>query len=231
MKKNKSFLIFTIVLFMAFPAIAKECLSMHVIDLPPATFKNKSGELTGIHVDFIEALEIDEIIDIVAQFKLAAKLAKKAGFDGVEVHGANGYIIDQFLRDGSNQRQDSYGGSIDNRMRFLNEVLDAVCDIWPVHRVGVRLSPENSFNSMHDSAPQVNFEHIVSQLNDRKLAYLHVIEGDMMDKSSVLDYRALRSKYNGTYMANNGYGLQSAKDAIHHESVDLVAFGTLFGKP
>jgi N-ethylmaleimide reductase len=113
-------------------------------------------------------------------------------------------------------------------MRFLNEVLDAVCEVWPAQRVGLRLTPENSFNSMSDSDPQVHFEYIISQLNHRELAYIHVLEGDMMSKSSVLDYHALRTNYNGTYMANNGYSLHSAEDAINSESVDLVAFGTPF---
>lgn len=109
--------------------------------------------------DFVtpRALETSEIPKIVAQFKRAAELAKQAGFDGVEVHGANGYVIDQFLRDGSNHRTDMYGGSVQNRMRLLNEVLDAVCTVWPSQRVGVRLTPENRFNSMSDSSPQRHF--------------------------------------------------------------------------
>ena len=206
-------------------------LPSNAVPVAPSAIKPEGHAVTySGYQDFVmpRALEIDEIVDIVAQFKHAAKLAKKSGFDGVEVHGANGYIIDQFLRDGSNKRQDSYGGNIENRMRFLNEVLDAVCEVWPVQRVGVRLNPENSFNSMSDSAPQANFNYIVSQLSVRKLAYIHVLEGDMMSKSSVVDYGALRAKYSGTYMANNGYNLHSAKDAINSENVDLVAFGTPF---
>ena len=111
------------------------------------------------------ALETNEIPRVVEQFKRAARMAKLAGFDGVEVHGANGYLIDQFLRDSSNRRSDAYGGSVENRMRFLNDVLDAACEEWPTQRVGLRLTPENSFNSMSDSDPQAHFEYFATQLS------------------------------------------------------------------
>ncbi len=113
-------------------------------------------------------------------------MAKRAGFDGVEVHGANGYIIDQFLRDGTNRRTDAYGGTMQNRMRLLNEILDAVCKVWPARRVGVRLTPENTFNSMSDSDAQAHFGYFVEQLSARVLAHVHVLEGDMMTKASAL---------------------------------------------
>lgn len=184
---------------------------------------------TGKH-DFVtpRALEIAEIPTLVAQFKHAAEMAKHAGFDGVEVHGANGYVIDQFLRDGSNRRTDAYGGSVQNRMRLLNEILDAVCAVWPAQRVGVRLTPENRFNSMSDSDPQTHFSYFVEQLNPRGLAYVHILEGDMMTKNSELDYRALRSKFSGSYIANNGYDLARARTAVGSGAADLVAFGTPF---
>lgn len=180
--------------------------------------------------DFItpRALEANEIPDLVEQFKKGAEFAKSAGFDGVEIHGANGYIIDQFLRDGSNHRTDEYGGSVKNRMRLLNEILDAVTAVWSSQRIGVRLTPENSFNSMSDSDPQKHFEYIVEQLSSRDLAYVHVLEGDMMAKKSVVDYRILRAKFSGTYIANNGYDLTRAKDAIQSGAADLVAFGVPF---
>jgi N-ethylmaleimide reductase len=174
------------------------------------------------------ALETREIPGIVAQFQRSAEMARDAGFDGVEIHGANGYIIDQFLRDGSNHRTDAYGGSVQNRMRLLNEILDAVCTVWPARRVGVRLSPENSFNSMSDSDPQAHFGYFAEQLSPRGLAYLHVLEGDMMTKSHALDYRALRSQFAGPYIANNGYDLERAQTAIHSGAADLVAFGIPF---
>lgn len=184
---------------------------------------------TGMQ-DFVtpRVLETREIPGIVAQFQHGAEMAKRAGFDGVEIHGANGYLIDQFLRDGSNHRTDAYGGSAQNRMRLLNEILDAVCAVWPVRRVGVRLSPENSFNSMSDSDPQTHFGYFVEQLSPRGLAYVHVLEGDMMTKASALDNRALRSKFAGPYIANNGYDLARAQTAVRSGAADLVAFGVPF---
>lgn len=180
--------------------------------------------------DFVtpRALEVHEIPAIVGQFQHAAELAKRAGFDGIEVHGANGYLIDQFLRDGSNHRQDRYGGNAENRMRFLNEVLDAVCGVWPAERVGVRLTPENGFNSMSDSAPQSHFSYFMAQLNGRGLAYVHVLEGDMMTDTKVVDYRALRSTFSGLYIANNGYDLGRAQMALQSGAADLIAFGIPF---
>jgi len=174
------------------------------------------------------ALEANEIPDIVAQYKHAAQMAKQAGFDGIEVHAANGYLIDQFLRDGTNQRTDQYGGNTENRMRFLNEVLDAVTEVWPGNRVGVRFSPENSFNDMSDSNPAEHFSYFVSQLNARNLAYLHVLEGDMMSKSVNVDYRALRDGYRGLYMANSGYDKTRANKSLGNGDSDLVAFGVPF---
>jgi N-ethylmaleimide reductase len=180
--------------------------------------------------DFVtpHALETQEVSAVTAQFRRGAEMAKRAGFDGVEVHGANGYIIDQFLRDGSNHRADAYGGSIQNRMRLLNEILDAVCAVWPSERVGVRLSPENSFNTMSDSDPQTHFGYVLQQLSARNLAYVHVLEGDMMTKTSALDYLTLRSKFAGPYIANNGYDLSRAQAALVGDAADLVAFGVPF---
>lgn len=174
------------------------------------------------------ALETNEIAGIVAQYKHAAEMAKKAGFDGIEVHAANGYLIDQFLRDGSNKRSDQYGGSAENRMRLLNEVLDAVIEVWPSNRVGVRLTPENSFNSMSDSNPFEHFSYFVLQLNARHLAYLHMLEGDMMTKIANIDYRILRDSYDGLYMANNGYDKARAEKSLSNGDSDFVAFGVSF---
>ncbi len=180
--------------------------------------------------DFVtpRELTVEEIPSLVAQFRHAAELAKRAGFDGIEIHGANGYLIDQFLRDGSNRRGDPYGGSVGNRMRLLNEILDTVSEVWPAGRVGVRLTPENSFNDMVDSDPQAHFEYIIRELGTRGLAYVHVLQGDMSKKSSVVDYRALRSCFAGTYIANKGYDLDLAKQAIANGDADLVAFGLPF---
>ena len=173
-------------------------------------------------------LEASDIPNVVMQFKTAAKNALAAGFDGIEVHGANGYLIDQFLRDGSNNRSDAYGGTVEKRMRFLKEVLNAVSDVFPASRIGLRLTPENSFNTMHDSDPQGHFEYIVSSLADWNLAYLHVLEGDMTDKPKQVDYHKLRRLFGGVYIANNGYDKSSAETAIAQGHADLVAFGTPF---
>jgi N-ethylmaleimide reductase len=179
---------------------------------------------------FVEprALEINEIQNIVAQYKHAAQMAKQAGFDGVEIHAANGYLLDQFLRDGSNKRNDMYGGNEENRMRFLNQVIDAVLEVWQSNSVGLRLTPENSFNSMSDSNPQAHFNTFITQLNARNLAYLHILEGDMMGAARKVNYRALRETYKGIYIANNGYDKDRAQTAIANGDCDLVAFGVPF---
>ena len=180
--------------------------------------------------DFVtpRALETREIPGIVAQFQHAAEMAQRAGFDGVEVHGANGYIIDQFLRDGSNHRTDAYGGSAQNRMRLLSEILDAVCAVWPARRVGVRLSPENGFNAMSDSDAQAHFGYFIERLSPLGLAYVHVLEGDMLTGTSKLDYGVLRGSFPGTYIANNGYDLVRAQGAVRSGAADLIAFGVPF---
>ncbi len=174
------------------------------------------------------ALTLAELADIVADYGHAAVNAKKAGFDGVEIHAANGYLLDQFLRDGTNRREDGYGGDSANRMRLLVEVLEKVISVWGGHRVGVRLSPENSFNDIKDSQPQQTFNAVAQKLSDYPLAYLHVLEGDMMTGGRQVDYLALRKCFAGFYMANNGYGLESGNRAIGQGHADMVAFGKLF---
>jgi len=168
------------------------------------------------------ALDTGEIPGIVDQFRQAAVLARQAGFDGVELHAANGYLIDQFLRDGSNQRTDRYGGSLGNRARFLLEVVDAVSGVYGADRVGVRLSPLFSMMGMHDSAPDTTFQHAAAALSEFNLAYLHVVE----QRSGAFDWRALRSAFGGSYMANGGYDRDSAEAAIRSAHADLVSFGT-----
>jgi N-ethylmaleimide reductase len=174
------------------------------------------------------ALERDEIQAIVAQFATAARNALQAGFDGVEVHAANGYLIDQFLRDGSNQRTDEYGGSLENRSRFLREVLQAVCEAIGADRVGVRISPENGFNDMRDSRAQETFEYVAGQLNGFGLAYLHVVEGDMVTGGKKLDYGRIRAAFEGIYIANCRYDLGRAQQAIATDAADMVSFGALY---
>ena len=174
------------------------------------------------------ALEADEIQVIVAQYAAAARNSLQAGFDGVEVHAANGYLIDQFLRDGSNQRTDEYGGSLENRSRLLREVLQAVCEAVGPERVGVRISPENSFNDMRDTRPQETFEYVACLLNGFGLAYLHVVEGDMVAGGKGLDYGRIRAAFKGIYMANCRYDLARAQQAVADGAADLVSFGTLY---
>jgi len=175
-----------------------------------------------------QALEIEQISEIVQQFKAAAHNAKIAGFDGVEIHAANGYLLDQFLRDGTNQRTDFYGGSLENRSRLINEVIVAVLQEWQPGEVGIRISPENSFNDINDSKPQQTFNFITDQINQFDLAYLHVLEGDMNGEQSSFDYSQIKSRFDGAYMANSGYTQQSAQHSIEQNHSDLVSFGALY---
>ncbi len=179
---------------------------------------------------FVEphALETGEIADIVEQYRVAAHNAKSAGFDGVEVHAANGYLVDQFLRDSTNRRTDRYGGSLENRIRFLQEVIQAVLQAWEPGRVGVRLSPENSFNDISDSDPQTTFNFVAEQLSELGLAYLHVVEGDMTTGEAEMDYQQLRKRFGGHYMANNGYDFELGQASVKNDQADSVAFGKLF---
>ena len=170
------------------------------------------------------ALETGEIAGVVDQFRRAAVLAKQAGFDGVELHAANGYLIDQFLRDGSNKRTDEYGGSLENRTRFLLEIVEAVSSVYGAERVGVRLSPLSPSQGIHDSAPATTFQYAAAALRAFDLAYLHVIE----TRSEAFDWRALRSAFGGPYVANGGYDLDSAAAAIIDGNADLISFGVPF---
>lgn len=170
------------------------------------------------------ALETSEIPGIVADFRKAAENAKEAGFDGIELHGGAGYLIDQFLRDGTNHRQDTYGGSIENRSRFLREVVEAVLPVFGPERTGVRLSPMFSTYSMSDSDPQTHFEHIARMLSGFGLAYIHVLEMEH-DK---FDYLALRNSFSGSYIANCGYDAESAEAALESGRADLISFGSKF---
>lgn len=176
-------------------------------------------------------VSLEEIPGIVEDFAQATRNARQAGFDGVEIHAANGYLIDQFLRDGTNQRQDAYGGSIQNRVRFLLEVTRAVVDAWSADRVGVRLSPTNAFNDMQDSDPIATFTHAAQALNAYNLAYLHILEalpGHMLavDGERVSPY--IREIFQGPLMINGGYDAVSGAAAIANHEADLVAYGVPF---
>jgi N-ethylmaleimide reductase len=175
------------------------------------------------------ALALEEIPTIVEQFRVGAHNALVAGFDGVEIHAANGYLLDQFLRDGSHQRTDAYGGSVANRIRLLLQVTEAVADVWGVDRVGVRISPLNGFNSMFDSDPGKTFGTLVTELAGLSLAYLHFVEEDGAPESGRrFDIGSLRNLWNGPYIVNGNYDSSRAMKAIADGRADFVSFGKLF---
>ena len=173
-------------------------------------------------------LRDDEIPDIVAGFKKAAENAKAAGFDGVEVHGANGYLLDEFLRDGANKRTGAYGGSIENRARLMLEVVDAVISVWGADRVGLRISPLNSYNSMIDSDPVAVTTYIAHQCSARGLAYLHVMRSDFFQAQQGDVMAPAREHFKGVLIGNMGYSAEEAEHAITEGKLDAVAFGTSF---
>ena len=173
------------------------------------------------------ALETAELPDIVEDYRKAAHNAIAVGFDGVEIHAANGYLLDQFLRDGANRRSDAYGGTLENRCRLLLEVTEAVVGTVGPGRIGVRLSPINAFNDMSDTAPQLTFEHVATALNRFDLAYLHVMEAnfDASKPPPGFDFKQLRRCFKGLYIANGGYDKALANAALAAGDADLVAFG------
>lgn len=174
------------------------------------------------------ALEDREIPTYIGYFKQAAINAREAGFDGVEVHGANGYLIDQFLRDSANRRSGTYGGSLANRSRFLLEVLREVIGVWGAERVGVRLSPLNSYNSMKDSDPLALVKHLARELNPLNLAYLHLMRADFFGQQSGPVIETARPLYDGVIIGNMGYTPQEAALSIAQGKVQAVAFGHQF---
>lgn len=183
-------------------------------------------------VDYVEprALNATELPDIVADYAKASRHALAAGFDGVEIHAANGYLLDQFLRDGTNKRTDIYGGSFENRTRLLLEVTKAVVDVMGADKVGVRISPVNPFNDMKDSNPQALFNYVAESLNQFNLAYLHVVEGGIHGGgiADPFDFVALRKHWKGAYMANLAYDKARGNDAIASGHADLIAYGVPF---
>ncbi|MEO0355785.1 MAG: alkene reductase, partial [Cyanobacteria bacterium P01_A01_bin.3] len=177
------------------------------------------------------ALKLEEMPGIIQDYRLAAQNALAAGFDGVEVHSANGYLLDQFLRDGTNQRTDRYGGSLENRVRLLQEVTQAVVDVWGSDRVGVRLSPGGTFNDMSDSDTVATFDYVVESLNHFNLAYLHIREADEADLrygGMFIPASRYRDIFNGLVMTNGGYDRQKGNEAISSGAIDLVAYGQSF---
>lgn len=176
-------------------------------------------------------LSVQEIKEIVQQYANGAKNAMEAGFDGVEIHGANGYLIDQFLRDGTNKREDEYGSNIQNRSRFLFEIIEAVTKEVGANRVGLRLSPSGTFNDMTDSNPQEHFKYVCEKLNDCNLAYLHIVdalEGDIRHGANVVELSVLREAYKGILIANGGYTKDRGNKTIQNNLADAVAFAALY---
>ncbi|MCW8838115.1 MAG: alkene reductase [Thiovulaceae bacterium] len=176
----------------------------------------------------LSALEIKEI---VSDYANAAKNAIKAGFDGVEIHGANGYLIDQFIKDGSNKRSDEYGGVIENRARFLFEVVEAVVDAIGNDKTALRLSPSGTFNSMSDTNTTEDFTYICSKLSKYDLAYLHVIDaldGDIRHGANVVELKTLRDAYDGVFIINGEYDKKRGNEVIENSFADAVAYASLF---
>ncbi|MEB3310284.1 MAG: alkene reductase [Snowella sp.] len=174
------------------------------------------------------ALETDEIPDVVEQYRQAAEKAKRAGFDGVEIHGANGYLIDQFLQAKTNHRSDRYGGSKENRFQFLKEVTEAVLTVWEAGRVGIRFSPNGTFNDMGSPDFRESFLYYAEQLNPYNLAYLHIMDGlgfGFHELGEPMTLTEFRTVFKGCIMGNCGYSQETAEIAIKEGAADLIAFG------
>jgi len=204
------------------PPVAPSAITAATKAFTPSGFEDASPP---------RALETSEIKRVVEDYRKAAQNAKAAGFDGVELHGANGYLVDQFLRDGSNKRTDEYGGSVENRTRFLAEILAALASVWPADRIGVRFSPFSSFGDISDSDPMTTFSAAIARANEANLGYVHIIEGDTgasRDLPSGADLAAFRKLFKGAYLANNIYDRASALRAVETGAADLIAFGRLF---
>jgi N-ethylmaleimide reductase len=208
-------------------------LPNNVLPVAPSAIKpaGKAFTYQGL-VDYVEprALDVSELPAIVQDYVHATHCAIAAGFDGVEIHAANGYLLDQFLRDGSNQRTDQYGGSYENRARLLMEVTSAVVDVIGADKVGIRLSPVNPFNDMKDSNPQAIFNYVATALNQFDLAYLHAVEGGIHGggEADPFDFAAFRQLFKGAYMANLSYDKARGNAAIVSGHADAIAYGVPF---
>ncbi len=203
-----------------------------ILPIAPSAIKPAGQAFTyqGLQ-DFVtpRALDVSGLPGIVNEYIHATKCALAAGFDGVEIHAANGYLLDQFLRDGSNKRTDNYGGSFENRARLLMEVVKAVVDVAGGDKVGIRISPVNPFNDMYDSNPQALFNYVVESLNQFNLAYLHVVEGGIGGGGAQpFDFVALRKHFKGAYMANLAYDKARGNAAIASGHADVIAYGVPF---
>jgi N-ethylmaleimide reductase len=177
------------------------------------------------------ALETEEVTEIIYQFRRGAENALSAGFDGIELHAAFGYIIDQFLQDNTNHRDDRYGGSLENRTRFLLEIVESVTQVWGAKKVGIKLSPSNTYNDMSDSNSLETFSYAIAALNDFDLAYVHLMEAseaDLRHGGHKIPTSVFRPIYQGTLMVNCGYTKETANAVLAEDNADLVSFGSLF---
>ena len=199
--------------------------------------EEKALTATEEEVAFVvpRALLTSELPGIVDQYRRAAQNAMQAGADGVEIHGASGYLLDQFLQDNSNHRTDAYGGSLENRARLLVEVTAAVVEVWGSERVGVRLSPSSTFQDMNDSNPEALFNYVVNQLNQFNLGYLHIVEprikgshDDFSDKKVQLGASHFRPLFRGTLISAGGYTRDTGEVMVRQGDTDLIAYGRLF---
>jgi N-ethylmaleimide reductase len=175
-----------------------------------------------------KALETEEISQIVADYRNAAKRAKDAGFDGIEIHAANGYLIDAFLQSKSNQRNDKYGGTLENRYRFLKEIVESILTVWSPDRVGVRLSPNGVYNDMGSPDYRETFLYVAQQLNSYGLAYLHLLDGlafGFHELGEPMNLAEFRKVFDNALIGNCGYTQETAEAAIKDENADLIAFG------
>jgi N-ethylmaleimide reductase len=201
-----------------------------------AFVENENGE--GALVPFVtpRALQIEEMPYLVRQYFRGARNALTAGFDGVEIHAANGYLLEQFIDSSTNRRDDRYGGTVENRVRLLTEVVETVTEVWGPDRVGVRLSPLSTFNDISDDDPETTFGHVAGQLSDYRLAYLHIVNPAMaaLEKGAEPDARALRmldlirQRYRGTLMIAGGFDRDTAEAWLEQGKADLIAFGRKF---
>ncbi len=202
---------------------------------PVAPSALRAETKTFVNNGFVEvseprALEVSELAGIVNDFRQAAANAIKAGFDGVEIHGANGYLLEQFAKDGANARTDAYGGSVENRARLMLEVTAAVAEEIGGQRTGIRISPVSPANDISCSDPQAQFDYIVDQLDALGIAYIHVVEGPTGGPRDVapFDFASLRRRFSKTYIGNNGYDLALATSHLADDTADLIAFGRPF---
>jgi N-ethylmaleimide reductase len=199
---------------------------------PSAIRANGKTFANDTFIDYSEprALALEEIPGIIESFKRGAANAIEAGFDGVEIHGANGYLLDQFAKDGTNKRSDSYGGSIENRSRLMLEISKAVAAEIGPERTGIRISPVSPMQDISESNPQALYDHIVDRLEALKLIYIHVVEGATGGARDVapFDYGSLRKRFKRAYIANNGYDFELANKMLAANTADLIAFGKPF---